>query len=79
MAHKIRTVTVNISLTPDKATWAPALARAFDFLAVAKQKLGALGAEVQTIRIATNSFQEYCCCDTEATVEAGGASGPARS
>lgn len=56
---KVRTVTTGITLSRDAESWPDAIARAAAFNAVAKQRLESAGFEVQTTRIATNSFEEY--------------------
>jgi hypothetical protein len=64
-AHKVRTITLGVELhRDDRAGWATALASALAFLSSAKARIEGLGLAVQTTRIVTNSFEEYCNCDT---------------
>lgn len=55
---RIRTITTGVSLTADKSRWKATLRTASHFNATVKAHLEGLGYEVQTVRIATNSFEE---------------------
>ena len=58
---KIRTVTVGVTFERgNRAQWFEALAHAAKFNAAAEAAYTAAGFEVQTVRVATNSFEEWC-------------------
>ena len=69
---KVRTCTVGISLRPgDRSQWFASLQAATAFNAAARARLTADGFEVQTVRVASNSFEEWCnVLDEEATLKA---------
>ena len=56
---KVRTVTTGVTLQPGSPLDLSALAAAAKFNAAAAARLTAAGFEVQTTRVATNSFEEY--------------------
>eukprot|EP00854_Cymbomonas_tetramitiformis_P013682 gene13682-16168_t len=61
---RIRSVTYFIKLGHGRATWEPAVDQAIVFIRRATEAYVAAGYEVQTLRIATNSFQNYMDCST---------------
>ena len=66
---KVRTVTTGISLSPGLPLDLSPLEAAAKFNQAASERLQAAGFEVQTTRVATNSFEEYCdCTDIAATL-----------
>ena len=67
---KVRTVTVGVTLSRDSDSWPDAISRAAAFNAAAKQRLEDAGFEVQTTRIATNSFEEYVDASNSASAMA---------
>lgn len=56
---KVRTVTVFLSLEPEKEQWENEISTASAFLSEISQKLIQSGYEVQSVRIVTNPFGEY--------------------
>jgi Uncharacterised ACR (DUF711) len=64
MSYKIRTITVGVTLARGgrDSGWSKELSEAVLFLSAAKSRLEGLGCEVQTIRVATNSFEVFSRC-----------------
>ena len=69
---KIRTITAGITLYRGRAEeWPLQIEQAAEFNAAAKRRYEAEGFEVQTTRIATNSFEDYVdVSDREAALAA---------
>lgn len=58
MSYKVRTITGGVTLSRgSRPDWTAAISSMHKFLLSAKARVEALGLEVQTIRIATNSFE----------------------
>lgn len=57
---KVRTITVGISLPTAKDSWSSIIDSAVALLNSAIKSISDLGFEVQTVRVITNPFHDYC-------------------
>lgn len=68
---RVRTITVFLSLSQDKETWQPALAKAARFCGELSALFQQNGYAVQSVRVVTNPFGEYLDTTNLSTAKAG--------